>query len=220
MEIVVLEAKERKNSDKSSRKILRNEGRIPGIFYSKHYKPVSIDVSSQALNPLVFSAKTHLISLKLDGHDEYECILKDIQFDPVTDKVIHFDLIGLKRGEKIQIDAPVRLLGSAVGVKEGGILQLALHKLDIECLPKHMPEHLDINVEDMKIGDSVHIRDLEYENITILNSEDSIVVSVTHPKVEKEPEEVEELAEGEEAQEPEVIEKGKEAAEEKKEEES
>jgi len=219
MEIVVLEAKERKNSDKSSRKSLRNEGRVPGIFYSKHYEPVSIDVSTQTLHPLVFSAQTHLISLKLDGHDEYECILKDVQFDPVTDKIIHFDLFGLKRGEKIQIDAPVQLLGSPIGVKEGGILQLALHKLDIECMPRYIPEHLDINVENLQIGDSVHVKDLEYENITILNSEDSIVVSVTHPKVEKEPE-VEEVVEGEEAQEPEVIEKGKEAAEEKKEEES
>ncbi|GBD86254.1 general stress protein CTC [bacterium BMS3Abin03] len=219
MEIVVLEAKERKNSDKSSRKSLRNEGRVPGIFYSKHHKPISMDVSAQALHPLVFSAQTHLISLKINGHDEYECILKDVQFDPVTDKIIHFDLIGFKRGEKIQVDAPVQLLGLAAGVKEGGILQLALHKLDIECFPKYIPAHLDINIENLQIGDAVYVRDLEYENVTILNSEDAIVVSVTHPKVEKEVE-VEELAEGEEAQEPEVIEKGKEVAEEKKEQES
>ena len=216
MEIVVLEAQERKNSDKSNRKALRNHGKVPGIFYSRYHDTLSIEVPAEALRPLVFSAQTHLISLRLDGHEEYECILKDVQFDPVTDQIIHFDLIGLKRGEKIQIDAPVQLKGLAAGVKEGGILQLALHKLDIECLPKHIPEYLEINIENLQIGDSVHVRDLEFENVTILNSEDSIVVSVTHPKVEKEEEEeVEELAEGEEPQEPEVIEKGKESSEEK-----
>ena len=167
---------------------------------------------------MVFTSQTHLISLKLKGREEQECILKDVQFDPVSDEVVHFDLIGITRGEKIEIEVPVQLIGSAVGVKEGGILQHSLHKLDIECLPKDMPERLEVNIADLKIGDAVHIKDLNFENITILNSADSIVVSVVHPKVEKEvtvaegEEGIE--AEGEEMEEPEVIGKGKAAAEE------
>jgi large subunit ribosomal protein L25 len=220
MEKVTLEAIERKNISKHSRKNVRNSGGVPGVFYSKHVEPIAIEIPQQLINPLVFTAKTNLISLILENHDEYECVIKDVQFDPVTDKILHFDLLGVTRGEKIQLDVPVQILGNAVGVKEGGILQQNLHKFDVECLPKHIPQYLNIDVSELKLGDSIHVGALSFENVTILNPEDTVVVAVTHPKVEKEVEveEGEEIAEGEEAAEPEVIGKGKEAEEEIKEE--
>ena len=219
MEKVIIEANERKAINKRSRNSLRNEGRVPGVLYGSRMEPIPIDVTRLVINPLVFTAKTNLISLKLDGHEEYECVIKDVQFDPVTDEVLHFDLIGLTRGEKIQLEVPIKLLGNAVGVKEGGLLQESMHKLSIECLPKDIPQSLELEVTELNIGDSIHISDLNFENITILNPEDTIVVSVVLPKVEKEVEEVEEgeeLAEEEGAAEPEVIGKGKESEEEEK----
>lgn len=206
MEKVILEAKKRTQINKASRSALRKEGRVPAIFYSKHHEPMSVDVSERALHPLVFTSKTHLISLNLEGQEELECIIKDVQFDPVTEKIVHVDLIGLKRGEKIQIEVPVQLVGTPIGIKEGGVLQHTLHKLDVECLPVNIPEHIEINITDLKLGSAIHIADLKFENIEILNSPDSIVASVVHPKVEKEETAA---AEGEEAKEPEVIAKGK-----------
>jgi large subunit ribosomal protein L25 len=220
MEKIVLEANERKTINKQSRNSLRNEGRVPGVLYGSRLEPIPIGVTRIAINPLVFTAKTNLISLKLDGHEDYECIIKDVQFDPVSDEVVHFDLIGLTSGEKIQLEVPIQLLGSAVGVKEGGLLQESMHKLSIECLPKDIPQSLELEVTELNIGDSIHIADLNFEHITILNPEDTIVVSVVMPKVEKEPEPdegEEELAEEEGAAEPEVIGKGKESDEENKE---
>ncbi len=220
MEKVIIEANERKAINKRSRNSLRNEGRVPGVLYGSRMEPIPIDVTRLVINPLVFTAKTNLISLKLDGHEEYECVIKDVQFDPVTDEVLHFDLIGLTRGEKIQLEVPLKLLGNAVGVKEGGLLQESMHKLSIECLPKDIPQSLELEVTELNIGDSIHVSDLNFENITILNPENTIVVSVVLPKVEIEVEEVEEgeeLAEEEGAAEPEVIGKGKESEEEEKE---
>lgn len=220
MEKVIIEANERKTINKRSRNILRNEGRVPGVLYGSRMEPIPIDVTRLVINPLVFTAKTNLISLKLNGHDEYECVIKDVQFDPVTDEVLHFDLIGLTRGEKIQLEVPLKLLGNAVGVKEGGLLQESMHKLSIECLPKDIPQSIELEVTELNIGDSIHVSDLNFENITILNPENTIVVSVVLPKVEKEVEEVEEgeeFAEEEGAAEPEVIGKGKESEEEEKE---
>ena len=218
MEKVILEANERKEINRQNTKSLRRQKRVPGIFYLKQSKPIAIDVSNQAIKPLVFTSQTHLISLKLDGHEDQECVLKDVQFDPVSDEVIHFDLIGITRGEKIEIEVPVQLIGSAIGVKEGGLLQHNLHKLEVECLPKDIPERLEVNISELKIGDTIHVKDLNFENVDILNLEGSIVVSVVHPKVEKEPVAVEEgaeiEAEAEEMKEPEVIGKGKAAAEE------
>lgn len=206
MEKVTLQANERKLISKSSRSTLRKNGRVPGIYYSKHANPIAIDVLERTINPLVYTSKTNLISLKLEGHDELECIIRDIQFDPVTDRVIHFDLLGLTKGEKLQLEIPVQLKGSAAGIKEGGVLQHFLHKLDVECLPANIPEHIEVDVSGLQIGDSIHVKDISLPDIEILNSEESMIVMISHQKVQEEAP----VEEGvEEAMEPEVIGKGK-----------
>jgi large subunit ribosomal protein L25 len=207
MEKVIIEAQKRTKIDKASRSALRKEGKVPAIFYSKHHEPMAVQFSERAIHPLVFTSKTSLISLNVEGHDELDCIIKDVQFDPVTEKIVHIDLLGLKKGEKIQIEVPVQLVGNAIGIKEGGILQHTLHKIQINCLPKDIPEHLEIDVTELKLGHAIHASDLKFDNFEILNSPESIIASVTHPKVEK----VADVAAGEAAvaAEPEVITKGK-----------
>ena len=111
--------------------------------------------------------------------------------------------------------------GSSIGVREGGLLQHLLHKVEVECLPKHIPEHIQIDISELAIGDSVLISDLTVENLTLLNPADALVVAVGHQKVvEEEVEVTEELAEGEEPAEPEIIGKGKPEEEEEEEKES
>lgn len=212
MEKSILEAEVRQTGSKQEIKLVRNGGKVPGVYYSKHDSPIHLAVSEKAINPLVYTAETHLIALRVDGK-ELDCVIKDIQFDPITDKVVHFDLIGLTSGETFQLEVPVRLHGTPVGIKEGGIIQHLIHKLEIECLPKDIPQHIDINIAELQIGDAIHVKDLSVENITFLNPEDSVIVSVAHPKIEKEPVEGEEIAE-EEPAEPEVIGRGKEDEEE------
>jgi large subunit ribosomal protein L25 len=209
METTKIKASERKDFSKSETRRIRNEGYIPGVFYSKNYQPIHINVADKAINPLVFTAKTHLISLQLEGHDEYECIIKDVQFDPVTDKLIHFDLLGLTKGEKIILEIPVRLMGTPVGVKEGGIIQHVMHKIEVECLPRNIPEHIVIDISDLKLGDSIHISDLNYEDIEFTDPKESMIVQVTHAKIKEEVAPAAEAVVGEEPAEPEVISKGK-----------
>lgn len=207
MEKVLLEARKRSNEKKSSNKSLRREGKVPGVIYSKNVQPISIEVNEGSINPLVFTAKTNLISLNIEGEDKLDCIIKDIQFDPVTDKIVHFDLQEFNVKEKIQIEVPIQLIGSAIGVKEGGIVQQNLHKVDLECLPNDIPESVTVDISNLKLGDSVHVSDLKLDGVEFLNPEESIIVSVAHPKVEKEP--ITEEAGDEEKTEPEVIGKGK-----------
>jgi large subunit ribosomal protein L25 len=207
MDKVILEAKKRQISTKSALTQLRKSGRVPGIFYSKHHEPLAIDVETNSLNPLVFTSKTHLISLNVDSGDTFDCVIKDVQFDPVTDKIVHFDLIGLEVGEKVNIEVPVQLIGTAVGIKEGGVLQQLLHKVEIECLPGDIPEHIEVDITNLKKGQSIHIGELNFPNITFLQSADAIIVSVTHQRAEKEVAST--VDTGEEMKEPEVISRGK-----------
>jgi large subunit ribosomal protein L25 len=205
MDKLVLKASERKTVKKSDLNELRKKGRVPGIFYSGHNDPIRIDVTDKSLKPLVYTSETHLVSLEIEGGGSYDCVVKDVQFDPITDKVIHFDLFGLTKDEKTEIEVPVRLLGTSVGVRDGGVLQHLLHKVNVECLPADIPTHIDIDISNLKIGDAIHVSDLKLENYTILNAEDAVVASVSHAKAEKAVEPGEEGA----ITEPEVISKGK-----------
>lgn len=207
MEKVQLEARKRDNLSKSFTNSLRRQGKVPGVIYSRSIQPISVEVLEGAIKPLVFTAKTNLISLNLEGQDNLDCIIKDVQFDPVTDRIVHFDLQTFDAKEKIHLEIPVQLIGSAIGVKEGGVVQQNLHKIEIECLPALIPEVISLDISGLKLGDSIHARDIKIEGVEILIPEEAIIVSVAHPKIEKEPA-VGEVA-AEEPAEPEVIGKGK-----------
>ncbi len=211
MDKVLLNAKKRTKIDKAARSLLRREGKVPAIFYSKHHEPVPVEVEERLLHPLVFTAKTHLITLSVDKDNELECIIKDVQFDPITDKIIHVDFLGLQKDEKIQLEIPVQLVGSAIGIKEGGVLQHILHKILIECLPSNIPAHIEIDITELKLGQAIYASNLSSEKYTILSPAESMIASVTHPRVEKEAAPVEESTE---PAEPEVIAKGKQDKEE------
>ncbi|MDA3860419.1 MAG: 50S ribosomal protein L25 [Melioribacteraceae bacterium] len=205
----VLIAKKRELGTQGAMNQLRKSGFVPGVYYLKGKDIFNFSVEEVVLNKLVFTAETNIIALTIEGEEPLNCIIKDIQFDPVTDRVVHFDLQGLTLGQTLQLEIPISFVGTAAGIKEGGILQELLHKLDVECLPRHIPQNLEIDVTDLALGDSIHVRDLEFENIKILNSDDSSVASVILPRVEEDPDAEEEDDEASEMVEPEVVSKGK-----------
>ena len=207
----VLKATKREISASGAKGImnqLRKDGFVPGVYYSKGKEQINFTVEAITLNKYVYTAETNVLQLTFEGEEPLSAIIKDIQFDPVTDKVVHIDLLGLTLGQVLQLEIPLSFVGSAIGVKEGGILQEQLHKLDVECLPRHIPQNLEIDVSELALGDSIHVSDLEFENIKILNSDDTSVVSVVQPKVEEE-EVDEDAVDSDVPAQPEVISKGK-----------
>src|SRR5207249_8799586 len=137
-----------------------------------------------------------------------KAVLREVQFDPVTDRPIHFDLQGLHAAEKLTIEVPVVLIGGVpVGVRNGGLLQHSMHRLKVSCLPKDIPSKIEINVANLEMNRSVHVRDLSIPNVTVLENLDAAVVGVIPPTVVKEPEPG--VTPVEEVQEPELVGKGK-----------
>jgi len=181
----ILKAKKREISTKGAINQLRKSGFVPGIYYSKGKEQITFSVEEVALNKFVFTSETGIIQLSFDGEEQLGCVIKDIQFDPVTDKVVHFDVQGVTLGQLLQIELPISLVGNAIGVKDGGILQEQTHKLEVECLPRDIPQHIEVDISGLKIGESIHVRDLKLDKIEILNSEDTVIVSIVHPKVEE-----------------------------------
>lgn len=207
MREIVLEAEIRTRLGKHSR-AMRREGKVPGIFYIRGEQTIPIAVGEKSLKPLIYTAETHIVNLKLADGSTKSCILRDIQFDPVSDRAIHFDLQGLRQDEEITLEVPVILTGGTpVGVRDGGILQQIIHKLRIQCLPKNIPDHIEVNPENLKINHFIHVRDVKVENVAILEHEGGTIVGVVPPTVEKEVAPA--AAVVEESMEPEVIGKGK-----------
>ncbi|MCB0728413.1 MAG: 50S ribosomal protein L25 [Ignavibacteriae bacterium] len=206
MSEITLKAKKREDSLKGTLNQLRKSGVIPGIYYGHGSENISLSATEKDLRPIIYTTESHIVNLSFEGDTaNYSCILKDVQFHPVSDQPLHFDLFALKEGETITIEVSVHLVGNAIGVKDGGVLQHILHKLQIECLPKNIPSHIDVDVSALGMNDSVKVSDLKLENINILNDENSSIVAVVPPTVEKEvvADETEEPAE------PELVSKSK-----------
>lgn len=213
MSEVVLNAVVRTVTGKKSNR-LRYEEKVPGIFYSRGEDNINLTATPLALKPLIYTTNTHLINLKLDNGVTKTCILRDVQFDPITDRVTHFDLQGIKENEELTVQIPVVLLGSPKGVKDGGTLQFIMHKVRVSCLPKYIPEHIELNVAELGMNDSIHVRDIKIENVKVLDNESAAVVAVVPPTVVKEEAAVAATPEAGAAAvaapaEPEVIAKGK-----------
>lgn len=212
MSEVVLNAEPREAKGKRA-KYARQQGQIPGVFYAHGEQSLSIQVPKISLDPLIHTSETHIINLRLKDGSLKKCILRDVQFDPVSDRPIHFDLQGLLENEKLTIDVPIVLTGGTPkGVREGGMIQHIIHRLRVSCLPKDIPDKIEVEVGSLEINQSVHVNELTVPNVTVLENPDSPVVSVVPPTVIKEPEPV--IAAEEEMAEPEVVGKGKKEEEE------
>ncbi|MEO8448018.1 MAG: 50S ribosomal protein L25 [bacterium] len=208
---ITLKAKKREVYKELTLNQMRQKGMIPGVYYGHGIGNITIAAAELDLRPIIFTTESHIVNLKIDEDKSLSCILKDVQFHPVTDKPLHFDLFALKEGETITIEVSIHLIGNAQGVRDGGVLQHILHKLDIECLPSNIPSHIDVEISELNMNDSVKVSDLKLDNIKILNDENASIVMVVPPIVEKEV-----AADGAEAPaEPEVISKSKKDEDEK-----
>lgn len=190
---------------------LRREGKIPGIFYIHGENNITVALPVKSLVKLIHSSEANLINLKLSDGSEKKCIIRDVQFDPVTESPVHVDLQGIKADEKLTIEVPIVIIGAIPqGVKDGGMLQHIVHKLKISCFPQDIPSHIEINAEQLLINQSVHVSELKAEKYTILENESTTVLAILPPVVEKV---AEVAAPTEEVAEPEVVGKGKKPAE-------
>ena len=183
---------EKRAVGKSAARAVRRTGNVPCVLYGHHMDPVSFQLAEEHLKKLVYTAETHIVEVRLDGKT-FRCVLKDAALHPVTDRPLHADFIALKTGEMLTLVVPVHFEGTPVGQREGGNVQVILHELEVRCLPKDIPSHIEVDISELSIGDTIHIRDLEWEGLTFLGRPEQTVVTVVQPRVVVE--EVEEIEE-------------------------
>jgi large subunit ribosomal protein L25 len=181
---LTLVAKKRETGKQISKQY-RREGQVPGVFYRKGSENLNIMAEPLALRPIVYSDVTNVVNLEVDGKTE-KCLLKDVVFDPITDKLVHFDLLGLDENTPVTIKVPFKFSGQAEGVRAGGKLKQVLRKVGITCLPKDLVEFFTIDITNLKIGDTFYVRELEVgEGIEFAVGGDTAICMVSKPRVVK-----------------------------------
>ncbi len=212
MAVAELNVELREGKGRQLAQILRRNGKVPAIFYSPNTQPISISVDTITFNRLI-SSEAHVLDLIFPDKKKKKCIIRDIQLDPVREEIIHVDFMGIKLDEKVNITIPLVLIGTPVGVTEqGGILEHILREVEVEGLPLDIPEHLEVDVSHLEIGNSMHLKDIPLEKIEFKTDPEHEIANVIAPKkieAEAELEAAEEGVEGEE-----VTEEDKEAEEE------
>ena len=215
MEEIFLEVEPREGTGRAKAKDLRDAGLIPAVVYAAGKESQSIKISRSVLLRLIHQHRIEgvLINLKVKDdkkHASRSCLIKEIQYDPVYEDIVHVDFNEVSLTKAIKVNVPVAVKGEPAGVKqEGGSLEHILWEIEVECLPTNIPKDIEVVVSNLKIGDAIHIKDIVVPSgVKILNDPSAIVLSIAAPMKEEVPAVP---VEGEEKQEPEVIKEKKEA---------
>ena len=194
MKSITINGSKRESVGKKATKALRNAGQVPCVLYGGD-NPVHFSALELAFSKLVYTPNAHTVVIAL-GDVSYNAVLQDIQFHPVTDKILHIDFYQLFDDKEIAMDIPVVLNGNPLGVRAGGVLRRNRRKLRIKALPTNLPDNIQVDISGLKIGNKVYVSELFSDDYKFLHSDNTVVCQVKQSRVsvdieEDEDEEVE-----------------------------
>jgi len=186
--ILNLAVQSRNTQKKSEIKDLRRSGNIPAIIYSSGQPGIPISVPTNEFVKLYKKSigEVAVFNLTLDGN-EIRAIVKARQIHPVSRDYIHVDFMELHKGQELTLSVPFKFIGTPHSLKEGGTLDIIMRELKVSCLPRHIPDDIPLNIENVKIGDTIYVKDLTLENMTVKDLASLPIVAVHASKVEATP---------------------------------
>jgi len=176
MRTITIEGQLRTEKGKQATRQLRSEEKVPGVIYGGA-KEVNFSAPATSFKTLVYTPDFQLAEVKVDGNS-YKCILKDLQFDKVTDELIHIDLLELVEDKKVIATIPIKFTGASKGVKDGGKLITKMKALKIKTYPKYLRENIEVDLTELELNGNVRVEDVKAENYEILNSPRIPIASV------------------------------------------
>ncbi len=197
MKSITIKGSQRESVGKKATKALRNAEKVPCVLYGGD-KPLHFSANELAFKKLVYTPNAHTVVIDLEGGDNFKAVMQDIQFHPVTDKILHVDFYELFSDKEVTMDIPVRLQGSSPGVMNGGRLLFRKRKLSIKALPDNLPDFFDVDISKLRIGENISVESLLSDDFTVLHPDTTVVAQVKTARTAVEEEEEEEGVEGEE----------------------
>ena len=197
MQAITIKGSERESVGKLSTKALRNAEKVPCVLYGGE-KPIHFSADELSFKGLVYTSNAHTVVIELEGHQPYEAVLQDIQFHPVTDRILHIDFFQLFEDKAVSMNIPVRLEGNSPGVRNGGRLLFRKRKLTVRALPANLPDAIMVDISKLRIGGTISVGDVKTEEYTFLHPDNTSIVQVKASRnaVDDEEDDEEEGAEG------------------------
>ena len=185
MSQVVFTAQKRVDTGSRNAARLRKQGRLPAVVYGRSGQAQVLDLDALEFTKAVKGiSESTIVTLKVDGAS-HDAFVKDAQFDIVSGRVMHVDFYEVESNKLVRAKVPVHLTGTAAGVREGGILENPLHEIEVECFPRFLPEHLDVDISGLKPNQSIHVRDLKLgADVRVLSNGDQVIALVKYAKAE------------------------------------
>jgi large subunit ribosomal protein L25 len=185
MSQVVLAARNRASTGSGEARRIRRSGRIPAVLYGRTGKSINIDLDAQEFSNRVRNiSESTIVKLDLEGKS-YDAFVKDTQRSITSGSILHVDFYEVESGIALRARVSVHLQGNPVGVREGGVLESPLHEIEVECLPKDLPERIDVDISELKVNQSLHVRDINLgEGVRLVSNGDQVVALVKFAREE------------------------------------
>jgi large subunit ribosomal protein L25 len=203
MKSITINGSQRESVGKVATKALRNAGMVPCVVYGGD-KPVHFSAPELSFKNLIYTPDVHTVVLALEDGSKVNAILQDIQFHPVTDRILHMDFYQIYDDKEVMLEIPVRITGNSRGVRNGGVLRIVSRKLRIKALPANLPDFIEADITEMKIGEKMYITNVKSDKFIIQHTDNTVICQVRTSRVAVEEEEDEEGAEGEATEESEA----------------
>ncbi len=177
MKSITIKGSERESVGKAATRTARNAGMVPCVLYGGD-SPVHFTAEEMSFKNLVYTPNVHTVVIDLEGGKQYNAVLQDIQFHPVSDKILHIDFYQLHDDKEITMDVPVKITGTSPGVLGGGVLRLNQRKLKVRALPANLPDYVEANISELEMGNKLYVTKLQSDNYKLLNPENTVVAQV------------------------------------------
>jgi large subunit ribosomal protein L25 len=185
MSQVVLTARNRQEKGSGAARKIRRAGRVPGVLYGRSGKALPIDLDAlEFANGVKTISESTIVKVTVDGKS-YDAFVKDTQRNILDGKILHVDFYEVESGVALRARVTINLKGNPAGVREGGILEFPLHEVEVECMPKDLPERIELDISDLGVNQSIHVRDLPLSKaIRVITNSDQVVVLVKYAREE------------------------------------
>jgi large subunit ribosomal protein L25 len=185
MSQVVLSARNRQSKGSAEARRIRRTGRIPGVIYGRSGTAVSIDLDAlEFVNRIKGISESTIVKVELDGKP-YDAFVKATQRNIIDGAILHVDFYEVESGVALRARVSINLKGSAIGVREGGVLEFPLHEIEVECLPKDLPERIEVDISNLGANQSIHVKDIVLSDaIRVISAPDQVVALVKYAREE------------------------------------
>ncbi|MBD3723606.1 MAG: 50S ribosomal protein L25/general stress protein Ctc [Flavobacteriaceae bacterium] len=177
MKSITIKGQKRESVGKKATKAVRDAGFVPCVIYGGE-QPVHFSADERAFKGLVYTPNAHTVVVELEGGKAIDCILQDIQFDPVSDKILHIDFFQLDENKEIIMEVPVKVIGKSPGVMSGGTLRLNQRRLKVKALPKNLPDFVEADITPLEMGNRLYVTKIVADNFKIMHPDNTVVCQV------------------------------------------